>query len=69
MQVTAVTKRADALALANSLRKKKFPAFVQTMQGDKYYHVLVGPYADQKAIDNARKGLELAGFKQAIVKR
>lgn len=39
------------------------------MQGDKYYHVLVGPYADQKAIDNARKGLELAGFKQAIVKR
>ncbi|MGB2623346.1 MAG: SPOR domain-containing protein [Candidatus Acidiferrum sp.] len=69
LQVTAVTKRADALALANSLRKKKFPAFVQTMQGDKYYHVLVGPYADQKAIDNARKGLELAGFKQAIVKR
>ncbi len=68
LQVTAVTKRADALALANSLRKKNFPAFVQTMQGDKYYHVLVGPYADQKTIENARKGLELAGFK-AIVKR
>jgi cell division septation protein DedD len=57
------------MALANSLRKKNFPTFVQSPQGDKYYHVLVGPYADQKAVDNARKGLEAAGFKKAIVKR
>jgi cell division septation protein DedD len=55
------------MALANTLRKKNFPTFVQSPQGDKYYHVLVGPYADQKAVDNARKGLEVAGFK-AIVK-
>ncbi|MGB2589993.1 MAG: SPOR domain-containing protein [Candidatus Acidiferrum sp.] len=67
LQVAALTKKADALALANNLRKKNFPTFVQTPQGDKYYHVLVGPYADQKAVDNARKGLEEAGFK-AIVK-
>lgn len=68
LQVAALTKKSDALALANALRKKNFPTFVQTPQADKYYHVLVGPYADQKAVDNARKGLELAGFK-AIVKR
>ena len=68
LQVAALTKKADAMALANTLRKKNFPTFVQTPQGDKYYHVLVGPYADQKAVENARKGLELAGFK-AIVKR
>ncbi|MGC1617685.1 MAG: SPOR domain-containing protein [Candidatus Acidiferrum sp.] len=68
LQVAALTKKADALALANTLRKRNFPTFVQTPQADKYYHVLVGPYADQKAVDNARKGLELAGFK-AIVKR
>lgn len=68
LQVAALTKKADALALANTLRKKNFPTVVQTPQSDKYYHVLVGPYADQKAVDNARKGLELAGFK-AIVKR
>jgi DedD protein len=67
LQVAALTKESDALALANTLRKKNFPTFVQPPQGDKYYHVLVGPYADQKAADNARKGLEVAGFK-AIVK-
>jgi septal ring-binding cell division protein DamX len=67
LQVAALRKESDAMALANTLRKKNFPTFVQSPQGDKYYHVLVGPYADQKAVDNARKGLEVAGFK-AIVK-
>ena len=67
LQVAALTKESDAMALANTLRKKNFPTFVQSPQGDKYYHVLVGPYADPKAVDNARKGLEVAGFK-AIVK-
>jgi DedD protein len=67
LQVAALTKESDAMALAKTLRNKNFPTFVQSPQGDKYYHVLVGPYADQKAIDNARKGLEVAGFK-AIVK-
>ena len=67
LQVAALRKEADALTLATSLQKKKFPAFVLTPQGDKYYRVQVGPYADQKAAENARKGLEVAGFK-AIVK-
>lgn len=68
LQVAAVTKESDAMALANTLRKKNFPTFVQPPHGDKYYHVLVGPYADQKAIENARKGLEAAGFKKVLVK-
>ncbi|HTQ62969.1 MAG TPA: SPOR domain-containing protein [Candidatus Solibacter sp.] len=68
LQVAALTKKADAMSLANTLRKKNFPTVVQSPHGDKYYHVLVGPYADQKAVENARKGLEVAGFK-AIVKR
>src|SRR5580704_9780469 len=67
LQVAALTKESDAMALANTLRKKGLPTFLQSPQGDRYYHVLVGPYADQKAVDNARKGLEVAGFK-AIVK-
>jgi DedD protein len=67
LQVAAMTREVDAMALANNLRKRNFPTFVQSPQGDKYYHVLVGPYADQKAADIARKGLEAAGFK-AIVK-
>ena len=67
LQVAALTKESDAMVLANTLRKQNFPTFVQPPREDKYYHVLVGPYADQKAVDNAKKGLELAGFK-AIVK-
>lgn len=67
LQVAALTKEADAMTLANTLRKKNFPTFVQAPQNDKYYHVLVGPYPDQKSVDNAKKGLEVAGFK-AIVK-
>jgi septal ring-binding cell division protein DamX len=67
LQVAALRKEADALELATRLQKKKFPAFVLSPQGDKYYRVQVGPYADSKAADAARKGLEGAGFK-AIVK-
>lgn len=67
LQVAALRRQADALALANSLQKKKFPAFVLTPQGDRYFRVQVGPYPEQKAAEAAKKGLEGAGFK-AIVK-
>jgi len=67
LQVAALRTDSDAIAVANDLRKKKFPAFVQTPQGDKYYRVQVGPFADQKAMQAAKKGLESAGFK-AIIK-
>jgi len=67
LQVAALRRESDALSLAAHLQKKKFPAFVSAPQGDKYYRVQVGPYADQKSADAARKGLEGAGFK-AIVK-
>ena len=67
LQVAALRRESDALSLASHLQKKKFPAFVVAPQGDKYYRVHVGPYADQKSADAARKGLEGAGFK-AIVK-
>ncbi len=67
LQVSATTREADALELATRLQKKKFPAFVLSPRGDKYYRVQVGPYADPKAAEAARKGLEGEGFK-AIVK-
>ena len=65
--MAALTKEADALDLATRLQKKNFPAFVVSPRGDRYYRVQVGPYADVKAADAAKKGLEDAGFK-AIVK-
>jgi DedD protein len=67
VQVAALRRESDALALANNLQRKKFPAFVVSPQADRYYHVRVGPYADPKSADAAKKGLESAGFK-AIVK-
>jgi cell division protein FtsN len=67
LQVAALTKESDAFDLATRLQKKKFPAYVLSPRADKYYRVQVGPYADQKAADAAKKGLEGAGFK-AIVK-
>ncbi len=68
LQVAALTKEADALALAESLQKKGFPAFVLTPGADHFYRVQVGPYPDAKASSAAQKGLEKAGFR-AIVKR
>jgi len=67
LQVAALTREGDAMALARNLQRRNFPTFVQPPASDKYYHVLVGPYPDQKTAETARKGLELAGFK-AIVK-
>ena len=67
LQVAALRKEADAHAVAASLLKKKFPAFVVSPTSDKYFHVQVGPYSDSKSAEAAKRGLENAGFK-AIVK-
>lgn len=66
LQVAAMNKEVDALDLAKVLQKKKFPAYVLSPHGDKFYRVQVGPYADLKAADLARKGLEGAGFKAFV---
>lgn len=68
LQVAAVTHQEDALALAQALQQKKFPAFVLTPGADKLYRVQVGPYADNQSAANARKDLEAKGFK-SIIKR
>jgi DedD protein len=68
LQVMAVRRESDALDLAKRLQKNKFPAFVLTPLGSKYYRVQVGPYSDKKSAEAAKKGLEGAGFR-AIVKR
>ena len=68
LQVAALARQDDALALASSLQKKHFSAYVQTPHNDKYYRVQVGPFKDQKSADAAKKGLESAGFKAFAVK-
>ena len=66
LQVAAMNREEDALDLAKILQKKKFPAYVLSPHDDNYYRVQVGPYADLKATDAARKGLETAGFKAFV---
>src|ERR1700682_255761 len=66
LQVAALRRESDAMTLASHLQRKKFPAFVVSPPGDKYYRVQVGPYADQKSADAARTGLEGAGFKGIV---
>ncbi len=66
IQVAAMTKQSDALAMAGVLQQKKFPAFVLSPGADKFYHVQVGPYGDQKTAEAARKALENAGFKTLV---
>jgi|ERR1017187_5397530 cell division septation protein DedD len=68
LQVSAMSKESDALALAQQLQQKNFPTIVIPPGADKFYHVQVGPYKDPKAADAARAALEKAGFK-TIVKR
>src|SRR3981081_1905518 len=68
LQVAAVIREGDAMALAQALQQKKFPAFVITPGTDKYYRVQIGPYADTQSAANARHDLEANGFK-SIVKR
>jgi DedD protein len=68
LQVAAVLHQDDALALAQALQQKKFPAFVITPGADKLYRVQVGPYPDNQSASNARQELEAKGFK-SIIKR
>jgi len=66
LQVAAVERQGDALALAQALQGKKFPAFVVPPKTDKYYRVQVGPYANTQAATNARHDLEVNGFKPIV---
>src|SRR6202171_4933751 len=66
--LAAVIREGDAMALAQALQQKKFPAFVIPPGTDKYYRVQVGPYADSQSATSARQDLEAKGFK-SIVKR
>jgi cell division septation protein DedD len=68
LQVAAVLHQDDALALAQALQQKKFPAIVLTPGADKLYRVQVGPYPDNQTASSARQELEAKGFK-SIIKR
>ena len=68
LQVAALTREGDALALAEALQQKEFPAFVLTPSSDNLYRVQVGPFADIQSANLAKRSLEREGFK-TIAKR
>jgi cell division septation protein DedD len=67
LQVAALLKQDDALAVASSLQKKHYACYVQPPQKDKYYRVQVA-FKDRKSADAAKQGLENEGFKAFYVK-
>lgn len=66
LQLAAMTREGDALALADTLQQKKFPAFVMTPTADNLYRVQVGPFADPQSADSAKRSLEREGFKVIV---
>lgn len=68
LQVGALKSESDALAMADALQKKGFPAFVIAPASDAFYRVQVGPFSTQVIGDRAKQSLEREGFK-AIFKR
>lgn len=68
LQLAALTRESDALAMADALQQKQFPAFVVTPTADNLYRVQVGPYADLQSANLAKRSLEREGFK-SILKR
>lgn len=61
LQVAAMGLAENANALAESLRRKNFPAFAWWRPGDRFYRVLVGPYGDGASVASAKDALKKEG--------
>jgi DedD protein len=68
VQVAAVSKQDDALALVDALKKKQYTAFAANPPGDKLYHVQVGPFSDIKDAEITRGRLIGDGYNPILKK-
>jgi DedD protein len=69
VQVAAVTRREDADALVDALKKKQYPAFAANNgAADKFFHVQVGPYADVKEAEAMKTRLVADGYNPILKK-
>lgn len=69
VQVAAVTKQEDALALADALRKKNYTVVIASSpSNDKLYHVQVGPFADIADAETTRTRLVSDGYNPILKK-
>jgi DedD protein len=69
VQVAAVSRKEDADALVEALKKKQYPAFTATNpSADKFFHVQVGPYAELKEAEAMRSRLVGDGYNPIVKK-
>ncbi|HZW95069.1 MAG TPA: SPOR domain-containing protein [Candidatus Eremiobacteraceae bacterium] len=69
VQVAAVSKRDDAEALVDALKKKQYPAFVADgSSADKLFRVQLGPFADIKDAEGTRARLINDGYNPILKK-
>lgn len=69
VQVAAVSRKEDADALVEALKKKEYPAFsANNNSADKFYHVQVGPYGDFKEAESMRARLIGDGYNPIVKK-
>jgi len=67
VQVAAVSKQEDAVALVDALKKKQYAAFATTLS-DKLYHIQVGPFGDIKEAEVTRTKLVGDGYNPILKK-
>ena len=64
-----VSRKEDADALVEALKKKQYPAFTaNNPSADKFYHVQVGPYAELKEAESMRGRLIADGYNPIVKK-
>lgn len=68
VQVAAVSKREDAEALTDALRKKQYPVVIISAPTDKLFHVQLGPFADVKEAEAMKGRLVNDGYNPIVKK-
>jgi|SRR5947209_15580644 len=68
VQVAAVSKREDAEALVEALKRRQHAAFAANIPTDKLFHVQVGPFADIKDAEATRGKLVSDGYNPILKK-
>ena len=68
VQVAAVSKQEDALALVESLKGRQYQAFIADATPDKLFHVQVGPFTDVKEAESMRARLVNDGYNPILKK-
>ncbi len=70
VQIAALSREDDAVALAGALRRKNYNVFVvnNPITNDKFYHVQVGPFSSLSDAETAKAKLVAEGY-NPIIKR